>query len=197
MVVVAPNAEVMVINGTINKDWIRQYGEDIHNVRELYISKDVRKIEPDMLAVLDNLTTIVVDEDNPYYDSRDNCNAVIDSQTNELIIGCQRTVIPAGIMGIGVYAFYGRSGLKSITIPYSISYISECAFEDCYNLVDVKMTSGIRHIGARAFAGCVSLMDVWVPEEITEVQEGAFESVNHITYDGTLEYDEWGAWIVG
>ena len=40
-------------------------------------------------------------------------------------------------------------------------------------------------------------MDVWVPEEITEVQEGAFESVNHITYDGTLEYDEWGAWIVG
>lgn len=193
----ATNAEVMVINGTINKDWIRQYGEDIHNVRELYISKDVKKIEPDMLAVLDNLTTIVVDEDNPYYDSRDNCNAVIDSQTNELIIGCQRTVIPAGITGIGVYAFYGRSGLKSITIPYSISYISECAFEDCYNLVDVKMTSGIRHICARAFAGCVSLMDVWVPEEITEVQEGAFESVNHITYDGTLEYDEWGAWIVG
>lgn len=165
----ATNAEVMVINGTINKDWIRQYGEDIHNVRELYISKDVRKIEPDLLAVLDNLTTIVVDEDNPYYDSRDNCNAVIDSQTNELIIGCQRTVIPAGITGIGVYAFYGRSGLKSITIPYSISYISECAFEDCYNLVDVKMTSGIRHIGARAFAGCVSLMDVWVPEEIAEV----------------------------
>ena len=193
----ATNAEVMVINGTINKDWIRQYGEDIHNVRELYISKDVKKIEPDMLAVLDNLTTIVVDEDNPYYDSRDNCNAVIDSQTNELIIGCQRTVIPAGITGIGVYAFYGRSGLKSITIPYSISYISECAFEDCYNLVDVKMTSGIRHIGARAFAGCVSLMDVWVSEEIAEVQEGAFESVNHITYDGTLEYDEWGAWIVG
>lgn len=193
----ATNAEVMVINGTINKDWIRQYGEDIHNVRELYISKDVKKIEPDMLAVLDNLTTIVVDEDNPYYDSRDNCNAVIDSQTNELIIGCQRTVIPAGITGIGVYAFYGRSGLKSITIPYSIFYISECAFEDCYNLVDVKMTSGIRHIGARAFAGCVSLMDVWVPEEIAEVQEGAFESVNHITYDGTLEYDEWGAWIVG
>ena len=187
----------MKANGTINKDWIRQYGEDIHNVRELYISKDVKKIEPDMLAVLDNLTTIVVDEDNPYYDSRDNCNAVIDSQTNELIIGCQRTVIPAGITGIGVYAFYGRSSLKSITIPYSISYISECAFEDCYNLVDVKMTSGIRHIGARAFAGCVSLMDVWVPEEITEVQEGAFESVNHITYDGTLEYDEWGAWIVG
>ena len=51
----ATNTEVMVINGTINKDWIRQYGEDIHNVRELYISKDVKKIEPDMLAVLDNL----------------------------------------------------------------------------------------------------------------------------------------------
>lgn len=192
----ATNAEIMVINGTINKDWIRQYGENIHNVRELYISKDVNKIEPDMLAVLDDLTTIVVDEDNPYYDSRDNCNAVIDSQTNELVIGCQRTVIPVGITGIGVYAFYGRSGLKSITIPYSISYISECAFEDCYNLVDVKMTSGIRHIGARAFAGCVSLMDVWVPKEIAEVQKDAFESVNHVIYDGLLEHDEWGAWIV-
>ena len=31
----ATNAEVMVINGTINKDWIRQYGEDIHNVKVL------------------------------------------------------------------------------------------------------------------------------------------------------------------
>ena len=44
----ATNAEVMVINGTINKDWIRQYGEDIHKVREQYITNYVRKIKPDM-----------------------------------------------------------------------------------------------------------------------------------------------------
>lgn len=192
----ATNAEVIIINGTIDKDWIRQYGEDVHRIRKLYISKDVKKIKPDMLVGLDNLTTIVVDEDNPYYDSRDDCNAVIDSRTNELIKGCQRTVIPAGITGIGKYAFYGQNGLKSITIPYSISYISKCAFADCYNLVDVKLTTGIRRIGVRAFAGCVSLMDIWLPQEIVEVQDSAFESVNHIIYGGTLEHSKWGAWIV-
>ena len=191
------NTDISVIDGTIiNRDWIQQKVNDIHGIRQLYISKNVKKIEPDALNGIDNIMTIVVDKDNPYYDSRDNCNAVIDSQTNELIIGCQRTVIPARITGIGIYAFYGQSGLKSITIPDDVSYISDYAFTDCYNLVDVKMTLGIRNIGTMAFAGCVSLMDVWLPESVEQVQDGAFESVNHIIYDGMLEYDNWGAWIV-
>ncbi len=192
----ATSTEVMVINGTINNEWIKKHGVDVHKIRELYISEDVEKLDCRILTGMYNLTTIEVDENNPYYDSRDNCNAVIDSRTNELVMGCQRTVIPAGISGIGVYAFYGQSGLKSITIPYNVSHISGYAFADCYNLADVKMTNGIRYIGEHAFAGCVSLMDVWIPDNIAEVQENAFESVNHVIYDGLLLHDKWGAWII-
>lgn len=62
------------------------------------------------------LESIVVDGDNPVFDSRDNCNAIIDTQANTLLIGCKGTVIPSSVVSIGDDAFEG-SGLTSIVIP--------------------------------------------------------------------------------
>lgn len=52
-----------------------------------------------------NLNAIKVDAGNTKYDSRNNCNAVIDTETNELVIGCQQTEIPVSVTSIGDYAF--------------------------------------------------------------------------------------------
>lgn len=67
-----------------------------------------------------NLTAIKVDSGNPVYDSRDNCNAVIETATNNLLIGCKNTNIPNTIISIGDFAFAGCSGLTSINIPNSV-----------------------------------------------------------------------------
>ena len=64
-----------------------------------------------------NLTSITVDTANTRYDSRDNCNAIIETSTNTLLIGCVGTVIPGTVTSIGDYAFANLSGLTSITIP--------------------------------------------------------------------------------
>jgi hypothetical protein len=55
------------------------------------------------------LNSITVEKGNTKYDSRDNCNAIIETNTNKLIAGCKNTTIPNSVTSIGERAFYGRT----------------------------------------------------------------------------------------
>lgn len=85
--------------------------------------------------------TISVASGNTIYDSRDNCNAIIETATNTLVVGCQNTVIPTTVTSIGQYAFCGTyehsSRLVSITLPSSITSIGNAAFSYCYRLESI------------------------------------------------------------
>ena len=82
-----------------------------------------------------SLTTIIVEEGNTIYDSRENCNAIIETKTNTLTTGCKSTVIPNSVTKIGNSAFVDCSSLTSVTIPHSISSIDDYAFFSC-NILD-------------------------------------------------------------
>ena len=84
------------------------------------------------------MLSMVVSPDNPTYDSRDNCNAIIRTATNTLVAGCQATQIPTSVKRIGKTAFYFCSTLKSIEIPSSVTSIDEYAFAYCSGLTEVK-----------------------------------------------------------
>ena len=86
-----------------------------------------------------NLSSIVVNSGNPKYDSRDGCNAIIETTTNTLIAGCKNTIIPESVTKIGDTAFAGSTGLTSITIPQSVATIDDHAFCDCYELISLKV----------------------------------------------------------
>lgn len=75
------------------------------------------------------LSSITVDPENTQYDSRGNCNAIIETKSETLIVGCEKTVIPNTVKAIGWYAFYGCAGLSTITIPDSITTIGSGAFD--------------------------------------------------------------------
>ena len=89
----------------------------------------------------ENLTSIVVDPNNPVYDSRDNCNAVIKTSVNTLVSGCNATVIPSTIERIDYRAFFGFLGITSITLPSSVKSISSQAFYECNNLSSIDLGS--------------------------------------------------------
>ncbi len=101
-----------------------------------------------------SLTSIVVAEDNPVYDSRDNCNAIIETKTNNLIAGCSETTIPNSVTSIGENAFQGCSSLTSVEIPNSVTSIGNWAFDGCSSLTSVVIPNSVTSIGEDAFNGC-------------------------------------------
>ncbi len=78
-----------------------------------------------------SLTSIVVDAGNSVYDSRENCNAVIETESNTMICGCAGTVIPSSVTSLGRSCFEGCSSLTSINIPSSVTSLGKYCFYNC------------------------------------------------------------------
>ena len=106
------------------------------------IPSSVTSIGSGAFARCSKLENITVDTNNTTYDSRNNCNAVIETSTNTLIAGCKNTIIPNTVTSIGNYAFQG-CGLTSITIPNSVTSIRGGAFDFCSDLISITIPSGI------------------------------------------------------
>ena len=151
----------------------------------------------------DGLTSIIVESGNTIYDSRNNCNAIIETATNTLIQGCNTTVIPNSVTSIedeafkgctgltsitipnsvtsiGDYAFNGCTGLTSITIGNSVTRIGGWAFMDCMGLTSITIPNSVTDIGYRAFAGCTGLTSITIPNSVTSIGDGAFVGCNNL-----------------
>ncbi len=118
---------------------------------------------------------MTVSPDNPRYDSREDCNAVIDSDSNTLIAGCKKTVIPDGVTQIGTGAFFECLGLTEIHIPDSVTEIGDQAFRGCSELKEIDIPEGVTRIGDYAFCGCASIRHLQIPRSVTEIGEYALK----------------------
>jgi len=127
------------------------------------------------------LTSIVVEEGNTVYDSRNNCNALIETETNNLIRGCQSTIIPNSVTSIGDHAFDGCSGLTSITIPSSVTSIGEFAFYYCSGLTSITIPNSVTSIGEFAFYYCSGLTSITIPNSVTSIGNLAFYGCSGLT----------------
>ena len=131
-------------------------------VKSVFIPKKISTINSPLFADCSNLTSIVVDSRNSYYDSRENCNAIITTSQNSfftpnmLIAGCKTTTIPNSVTEIADKAFY-RSAIESITIPTGVTKIGHSAFNQATLLSSIKLPITLTEIGDWAFADCLSL----------------------------------------
>ena len=142
------------------------------------------------------LKFLQVAEGNPKYDSRDRCNAIIETATNKLVVGCAATTIPEGITTIGTYAFCGYF-IPEIVLPASLETIEymgirECTFQGSliipegvkrmdeyalyYNIVDSIIVRGkVSRIEKSTFDGCSHTEVIDLPESIEYIGDVVFD----------------------
>lgn len=147
----------------------------------IHIPASVVAIGTNAFGDCPGLTSITVAGDNSSYDSRDSCNAIINSATGTLIVGCKNTVIPGTISAIGDFAFYGCSGLTGINMPNSVTVIGQEAFSHCEGLIGVGISVNTTVIGYQAFNGCLLLREVNIPRAVRAIGYSAFGDCPSIT----------------
>ena len=108
-------------------------------LKTVYVPKTITSIGESVFSG-SYLVGIVVDPKNTVYDSRSNCNGIIQKSNNYLIAACDSTIIPETTAGIGGWTFSG-SGKKEINIPAKVSYRGGWAFNNCHQLKKVVMNS--------------------------------------------------------
>lgn len=119
-------------------------------LESIYISKSVSRIDYCPFIGCNNLRSVVIDKDNPYYDSRDNCSAIIETATNKFLWGNQYSTIPSGVKILGIDAFWGAefSGDLNMRIPEGVEIIEHGALNVMTSGGDVSfyIPSTIKHI---------------------------------------------------
>lgn len=150
---------------------------ECYNLTSITIPQSVTVIADEAFASCPGLSSISVESGNTVYDSRNNCNAIIETATNTLIAGCKNTVIPDGVATIGKSAFFECSNLTSVIIPNSVNTIVKAAFYGCSSLSSVVIGNSVTSIGKEVFYDCSSLKNVYCyAEQVPTATDNAFDS---------------------
>jgi len=114
------------------------------SLQSIVIPNSVKSIGKEAFEGCLKLTSMIVEPYNETYDSRSNCNAIIEKKTNKLVAGCSATIIPNGVTSIGDAAFTWCTSLQSIIIPDGVTAIGEHAFNCCASLRAIIIPKGSR-----------------------------------------------------
>ena len=151
------------------------------------IPATVTKISNHIL-MCSSLNSLVIEAGNPMFDSRDNCNAIIETQTNTLVVGCSGTVIPESVTSIGECAYISNIEVAShksehsyffdtlfvIHIPNSVTSIGKHAFSRCSGITHITISNSVTSIELGAFYKCFGLKYITLPNYIKTIESSAF-----------------------
>ncbi|MBQ0130222.1 MAG: leucine-rich repeat domain-containing protein, partial [bacterium] len=144
----------LVIPNSVTTIMARAF-KDCRSLDTIEIGSSLQSLADDAFAYCgDSLLYISVDLDNPYFDTRNDCNALIRTSSNELVLGSVNTIIPDGIISIGNYAFANHR-MTSINIPNTIQTIGNESFNCCYlldTIISEAMTPPLAY--PTTFNGC-------------------------------------------
>lgn len=136
-----------------------------------------------------SLKKIKVDENNTVYDSREDCNAIVETATNTIVSGCSTTTIPDDVCYLGGDCFKYLNNMTEIDIPQNITRIGPSAFEGCHQLEEVNLHKEVKTILGAAFRYCNTLKSVEIPEGVLFIAGGAFadcENLEKVTIPSTV-----------
>lgn len=147
--------------------------QNCKSLTELTIPASVTTIMAGAFLGCYGLTSVKVESGNPNYDSRQDCNALIETSTGIMLIGSSSTVIPDGVKTIASYSFFNTDITKA-DLPASVTDIGENAFRDCRKLTSVTIPKSVSEIRKQAFLGCSGLTRLTIEDGVAAIGEEAF-----------------------
>lgn len=167
-----------------------------NDVKSVVIESGVTYVGEESFSGCRNVESVTVSPDNPYYDSRDNCNAIIKTDTNELIFGSENTFIPDTVTSIGLSDKYCSTfvapGLTNIIIPEGVKTINCYSFGLC-SFSCVTIPKSVETIGGDAFTNCRNLKCILISGSNTKLGSRAFGYYNYRKMDGVVIYGTEGS----
>ena len=157
------NLEEVKLPNTLNAVAWMSFWES--GIKKIVFPKSVTEIGPDIFYQCKNLASISVEAGNPIFDSREDCNAVIETATNTLRIACRSTIVPSSVVAIGNSAFSGVRGLTSVDLPNGVTSIGDGAFWADEGLTSVTLSKSITSLGTGPFVGCSNVKSFLIDPE--------------------------------
>lgn len=165
-----------------------------NNLQSVFIPSTVSLIESNPFTNCLNLKEIIVDEKNTIFNSRNSCNAIIETASGKLVAGCYTTKIPESVKILGHCAFKGCLKLEHMSLPEGITELEWGVFKDCANLISVHLPHSLEKIdGSALFYNCTRLKSVHIPENVSAFVEdgtlfGGCISLDSVTVDSRNKY---------
>ncbi len=154
-------------------------------IKYIHIPARVSSIAKDAFCYcVRHIERITVASENTVYDSRGDCNAIVETGTNTLLLGCKNTIIPDGITSIGDEAFLLCSGLTNIILPKGLKTIGNDAFRSA-GLTSLFLPEGVVSIGKSAFYWN-NLNTISIPKSVVSIGEKAFASNRYNSHNGKI-----------
>ena len=154
------------------------------NIEHISIGKGTTSIGIGaFVSFVSAIESLEVDPENLVYHSVN--NAIIETDSKTLIMGCANTVIPSdgSVTSIGYYAFGFCTSLTSITIPNSVTSIGDYAFGFCSSLTSITIPDSVTSIGYNSFYNCSSLTSITIPNSVTSIGDNAFSGCSNLEYN--------------
>lgn len=161
------------------------------DIKSLTIPNSVTSIGRNAFNETTQLESIVVESGNKVYDSRNECNAIIETATRTLIRGCKTTIIPKEITNIANTAFYGCLGLTEIEIPSNITSVGNSAFYACTSLENIYFHSNPT-IGTDAIPSTTTCHLVLDDSNMIDFNTANSNTYSDISYTRTISEGKYG-----
>ena len=158
-------------------------GTDLKFIREMAGRVNGEKTDG-KLSILDLSEAKIVAGGDAYARFSENYYTSNDKLGDYAFYGCSgltSLTIPSGVTKIGCYALSSCIGLTSLTLPSSVTEIGEHAFLNCRGLTNFTIPSGVTKIGAGAFFCCYGLISLTIPSSVTAIGSGAFNGCSGLT----------------